>query len=623
MRSRCAVCFLLTLLSIAPAVFSQQYNSVPLGHTAYTIIEMGVLRGAILPPHSAKPWSEAIVRQKLRDMRNNSAGRLSAKEVETVIGVLDSFERKRGIDFQEGRSYSENRLGDSRMSFETGVGWTSDFSVQIPEMAIGTVNKGKLYIAGDMGEHFSWNFNILGGFFSVKRNYLGLRPDPLYVDPKYGPYDGNPNSEGHYYYYDVPAQSWSSVYSIPAYFPYSFTKEWEGAVFPPDDLGGYAAWPDKFAFGYEIISELNTSFFDNRLFMRFGRMRRDWGPGENGSSLFMNAQARPFMAFEGTAIPVSWLRFSFLTGVLEYLKQNNQWQDADPFQNMFSLALLEIDTGKYLHFDFGSATVWPKRLDLGYLFPTNSNFMYQNNLGDFDNLALFADLEFRLPGIFKLWGSFFVDEIRPDAGMSRFFRLDRNMYAYQAGIKANINWLPFGAFTMRYTKIEPYTYTHEYTETPWNRVPSDTAYLNNGESLGYYLPPNSDELLIRFESMIVPEASAHFQYQMIRHGAEYGYARVDGSSMGDKIVKDDYTEKYFLRDGAYQWNHVFRLGGSYSLKNRSLPLSLFAEAGIVLTRFTINGSAGAGNEGDYEAVDNAEYRSDTGFIFSLGFKLFP
>jgi hypothetical protein len=336
----------------------------------------------------------------------------------------------------------------------------------------------------------------------------------------------------------------------------------------------------------------------------------------------MNALARPFIAVEGTAIPLNWLRFSFLTGALEYVNNNaNQWQDADPYQNLFSLAMLEIETGKYFHLDFGSATVWPKRFDLGYIFPINSNFFYQNNVGDFDNLGMFADLEFRLPGVFKIWGSLYVDEMRPVLGS--FFHLDRNMYAYQGGIKGHIKLLPFAAFMIRYTKVEPYCYTHEYTETPWNRVPMDTAYLNNGESLGFYLPPNSDELLVRLESMFLPEASAHVQYQLIRHGAEYGYAAVDGSSRMDKIVKHNDTTKYFLRDGAYQWDHVIKLGGSYSLRKLNIPLSLYAETGLVITRFTINDNFGSGEEGDFSAVDNAVYRADTDFLFSFGFKLFP
>jgi hypothetical protein len=612
---------LIILLISASFLGAQQFNSVPLDHDAYNVIELAVLKGVTAPLPSAKPWPEYTIREKLKEILNSPAGILTSTERAITADILASFERKEGLDLRRGRYHRENTLVGRRFSVETGLNWDSVFNIRAPDAALASVNMGNLYLTGDMGEHFSWNFNARGGFLSIVREELGRRPNPPYVDPKYGDYDGNPNSEGHTYYYDIPDPGTSPVYDIPAYFPYTFTKPWEAAVMPPADLGGYHEWPDEFAFGYEIISEMNASLFENRMNLRFGRMRRDWGPESNGASLFMNSRARPFMAFEGTAVPVNWLRFSFLTGALEYLKGANQWEDADPYQNLFSLAYVELDSGKHFHFDFGSATVWPKRLDLGYIFPVNSNFLYQNNVGDFDNLALFADLEFRLPGIAKIWGSLYVDEI--NLSHSPFLHLDRQMYAYQGGVKANIKWLPFASLTLRYTKVEPYCYTHEYTETPWNRVPTDTAYLNNGESLGFYLPPNSDEFLVRLDSMIFAGLKAHIQYQMIRHGVDYGYGRVDGSSLYDKIVKDDNSTKYFLMDGVYQWNNVIKLGGAYSLGNRGIPLAFYAETGLVITRFTINGDAGIGEEGDYEPLDNAVYRAGTGFIFSIGFRLYP
>jgi len=267
-----------------------------------------------------------------------------------------------------------------------------------------------------------------------------------------------------------------------------------------------------------------------------------------------------------------------------------------------------------------SVVVFPKRPELGYYFPLASNFFYQNNVGDFDNLAMYADLEFRFSNI-KLWGSLFVDEMRPDT-RDKFFILNRNMYAYQGGIKSMISWLPFGSFTLRYTKIEPYCYTHEYTQTPWHRVPIDTAYLNDGQSLGSYLPPNSDELLVKMEAMPLWGLIANFQYQMIRHGADWGYRRVPGSSVWDKIVKGENTEKYFLRDGAYQWSHVIKLGFKYSLRTNNIPVAFFGETGLVVIRYT-NSDVEIGKEGNYAAIDNAVYRAGTHGILSLGFKIFP
>jgi hypothetical protein len=280
---------------------------------------------------------------------------------------------------------------------------------------------------------------------------------------------------------------------------------------------------------------------------------------------------------------------------------------------------LEFDTGRHFHLDFGSSALYAKRMELGYIFPLYSNFFYQNNIGDFDNMAIYGNMEFRFSG-FKIWASAFIDEMRPAIG--DFFILNRNMYAYQGGVKAYVSWLPFGTFTMRYTKIEPYNYTHEYRHTPLLRVPMDTAYLNNGECIGFYLPPNSDELLARFEAMPLRELTANIQYQLVRHGADWGSRRVVGSSIHDKIVKDENTEKYFLKDGAYQWDHVIKLGGTYSLKTIGIPVSFYADAGIVITRFT-DSDAELGKEGNFSSISTVEYPAGTYFLFSLGFKVYP
>jgi hypothetical protein len=473
---------------------------------------------------------------------------------------------------------------------------------------------GTVFLGGDIGSYLSFNFNARAGILKIDRDLLGERQDAPYFDPKD---EDDPRDAPTY------APTYSPVFSLPAYFPYGFSKVWDGAVFKPKALSSYGDWPDTLSFGYEIISEIGTALVDNRLQFRFGRMRRDWGPGENGLSLFMNSHARPFTALEGTVTVTPWLYFSFLTGALEYQKINDQWADAAPFQNLFSLAMVELNSKEHFHFDFGSATVWPKRLELGYVFPVNSNFFYQNNVGDFDNLALFANMEYRLTGLGKVWFSLFVDEIYLKKD---FFTLDREMYAFQGGVKLMLPWLPFASVNLQYTKIEPYCYTHEYTSTPWHSNLIDTSYGNNGESLGYYLPPNSDEILLRVESLFLPGANAHVQYQLIRHGVEYGSGRVDGSSLRDKIIKGDDTKKYFLRDGVYQWSHIVKIGGAYTLKTQKIPVSVYGDFGIVVTQFTTT-DAPPGSEEDrdfyFVSKDHPYYTPNVGVIFSVGFKIFP
>jgi hypothetical protein len=234
------------------------------------------------------------------------------------------------------------------------------------------------------------------------------------------------------------------------------------------------------------------------------------------------------------------------------------------------------------------------------------------------NAAFFADLELRFPSLFSVWGSLFVDRLNAS---ENFLSKNGTSFAYQAGIKAGVRWLPFAFFTLHYTKVEPYCYTNAFNSVDKNKFPAAGMYVSGGESLGYYLPPNSDELLVRLESRFSPALKAYFQFQMLRHGADYGDNAVAGSSLNDRLTDLD-SPKNFLTDGVYKRDNVFKLGGEYSFTKSPIPVLIFAETGLIDTRFTVNGKAGSGTSADYEDISNDVYRSGISFIFSIGFRLF-
>jgi hypothetical protein len=157
----------------------------------------------------------------------------------------------------------------------------------------------------------------------------------------------------------------------------------------------------------------------------------------------------------------------------------------------------------------------------------------------------------------------------------------------------------------------------------------ETSYTNNGKSLGYYLPPNSDELLLRIDTLPETYTAAHLQYQMIRHGADFGEKAVDGSSflseLGADRSSDPKLRKYFLRDGAYQWFHIIKLGAEHTFNIKdSRSFQLFGEAGVVFSYFTdITGEANSGSPSDYKVIDTTEYPKSTTFIATIGIRVFP
>jgi hypothetical protein len=383
-------------------------------------------------------------------------------------------------------------------------------------------------------------------------------------------------------------------------FPYTMTKTWDGGVLSLRNTYKYFAWPEDPSLAAGLLGELSGFLFDRQLQFRIGRLRRDWGSGTNSSSLFINAQSSPFFAFDGVVSPFQWLDISFLTGVTEFYQNENQWPDQydSLFINLLSAVLFEFNSLRFMYFSIGGSAIWLHQV----------------------NLAAFTSLELRVPGILKVWGSFFLDRLDPSP--DNFSVTNGNSYAYQTGVKTVVGWLPFGAFTFRYTKVEPYCYTDSYNGYGGRRLPSMTAFVSSGESLGYYMPPNSDELLFRLEAMFLSDLKAHIQFQMLRHGVDYGYGTVPGSSLTDKL-SNARSQKHFLEDGVYRWDNVIKLGGSFKFMIGTIPLSVYIETGYVSTSFTKNGSAGVGNAAEYDRFDDSVYRGSDGFIFSVGFRLFP
>jgi len=536
MRKFIVCCFFIFIFTNLDA---QEYISVPLDNSAYDIIEMGVMRGIITSPPSAKPWSVNVVKKKLWEMMDDPEEVLTSNEMEILELAHESFETKEGTDFL--------------------FSWESNFAVQAPDAYISSVNLAKISARGDLSDFISWDITAMGEFLYIERNESG----------------------------------------VPSMFPYTMSKMWVGGVLSLLNAEAYFAWPDEPSLAAGLQGELSGALFGQLLQFRLGRLRRDWGSGTSGSSLFMNAQASPFIAVEGIISPLQWLDISLLTGVTEYYHNENRWpgQDDSFFINLLSAVQFEFNPLRFIYFNIGGSAVWLNQI----------------------NLAAFANLELRVPGLLKVWGSFFLDRL--DSSPDNFPVTNGNSYAYQAGIKTIVNWLPFGAFTFRYTKVEPYCYTDSYDGYGGRPLPSMSAFVNGGESLGYYTQPNSDEMLFRLESMFLPDLKAHIQFQILRHGADYGYGAVPGSSLTDKLINTK-SQKFFLEDGVYRWNNVIKLGGSYKFMVGIIPVSVYAEAGFVSTSFTINGAAGQGNAADYHAFSDSVYRAGDGFIFSVGFRLF-
>jgi hypothetical protein len=336
--------------------------------------------------------------------------------------------------------------------------------------------------------------------------------------------------------------------------------------------------------------------------------------------------ARPFLALEAEFNPVSWFGIASLSVALEYSNVNGIKESSLTFQNLFSVTMMQFRYKNYVFFDIVDAVVYPKRFEPGYISPITNSFFYQNNIGDFDNMAMTFNLKAQYPGWGNIWFSFFMDEM---SLTSDLLLLDRQMVAMQGGVNIPLPFLSFSSIKVSYTRVNPYCYTHNRNYNPWyGDLAMETGYTNNGVSLGYYLPPNADEILVRINTMPVKNLTTSLQYQLIRHGADFGLNAVDGSNLQSELDPENrdanpILNRYFLHDGAYQWSHIARLGAEWNLPG--IPVALTGEFGAVISYFTdIKEEANVtGRSHRYSVVNTVEYPKSTGFIVKLGVRVFP
>ena len=622
--------FLVLFMFVGTFIFAQTHVSVPLDHHVYNILDQAQSRGLLSPLPAVKPYTRGRVLSALNEILAAEArrfGGLSQAERRILLDLREEFTlREAGFDPWSG-VYRFEGESDVRFSMDIGIYGESlnsgAYYVEDKNSYLGTDTWGTFYLNGDVGENFSFGVDFSAGFMRAQRRLLGTYD--TYATEMNEPLDSkNVNRR-------------VNVYSQPlAFFPYTYQRRWDGFMFSIGNIsaGGMETWPESLFIAAAMLGEVSGSVFRDMLLLRAGRFQREWSGMMTGSSLVFNAAARPFVAMEATFNPVPWFSFSSITGVLEFDNHDGISIPALTFQNAFSLQQLEFNYQNYLHVSFGSSAIWAKRFELGYIFPLIDNFFYQNFIGNHDNMAIHLNILGRYPGLGSAWFSFFVDEIEASS-VSSLFEQDRHMFAYQTGLQLIIPNLPFASVSLSYTKIEPYNYTHEREYLPWyDRAngPMEQAYVNSGVSLGHYLPPNSDEVKFRFDIRPMQRTSAHWQYQLIRHGANFGHTQVPGSSLVSELDPADRgnkesLRKNFLEDGTYRWLHIIKIGAEHRFGN--LPLTIFGEAGVAYSYFThvSNDVYNRYNPGSRpQMLDGreilGEYRTLTAYIFTLGFRVF-
>ncbi len=381
------------------------------------------------------------------------------------------------------------------------------------------------------------------------------------------------------------------------YLPYEYSRTWDHLhVKATSDPSS----PDlELLISTRIENEIIAATPDGLAYFRFGRYRRDWGPGIN--SLLLAGTARPFDAIEAGLPLADFGYFSWLVGSL-----GGAWpmSNSSAEQKMLSAHRLTLTPFPWLSLGFWDSVIWGKRLELAYLSPATIYLVSQVVVtGDMDNCTMGFDFEVKLPPVGSWYGSLFIDEIS-HTNFDKLFSAPRNMFAFYTGFKLPVPLLPFGFARLQYTKLEPFVYTHYPQAYPFfDDTLVNINYTHDGENLGYPLPPNSDQFLAVLSFLPTPALNVELKPAYVRHGDNPGATNAIMGDIDEDIVYREfalYPEKNFLHDGIYE--RILSLSGSVGYSLPSLGLKLSGGYGF----------SWSSNAGNVEGV--TEYRH----VFSLG-----
>jgi len=301
------------------------------------------------------------------------------------------------------------------------------------------------------------------------------------------------------------------------------------------DNAGYISLNMQEVVYYDFTRAVIAASWKN-LHLQFGRNDFAWGPGHSGHLMLSN-NPPPFDYLALGYSRENLFRFTFIAGKINPYPEIYSAVDTTEYgwtrriraSKYISLHRLEIYPLKSVELGFAESVVYGERpMEPAYLNPLNLYYSAQHNLGDMDNVAWSGDCKFRfLPGL-QLYGELFIDDMRTDELGSDYIG---NKFAYLTGVYIT-NPLKLSDIDLwvEYAHLDPFVYTHFY---PIN------TYKNWNSSLGYWLPPNSDALLIDIVWQPLYTVKTGVSAEIARHGEN----TAEINAGGNIDTPPDYEQK--------------------------------------------------------------------------------
>lgn len=295
-----------------------------------------------------------------------------------------------------------------------------------------------------------------------------------------------------------------------------------------------------------------------------------WGNNYNGANIFSGKQ--PSFAYLSFKMqPSKWFEFNYIHGwlVSQVIDSSKTYGLGSGLRKNFypkflAANLFTVKPYKGIYISLGNSIVYSdKYIQPIYLIPfmffksadRTSNGAGSNALGE--NSQLFLDVSCRIIPKTHLYGSIFVDEV--NVGEMLNSKKQTNLMSFKGGFRVT-NLIKNTAFTIEYTRTNPWVYVHPI---------STTTFASNNYNLGHYLGQNAQEVYCGLKIKPIRGLAIDISYTQAIKGPVLEFAQINGVN---NVAGTPYMENilYMRNTTAIKANYeivndVFIFGeGSYS-----------------------------------------------------------
>lgn len=294
------------------------------------------------------------------------------------------------------------------------------------------------------------------------------------------------------------------------------TRKYPGNInISADGLGFAQGGPDYLEHD-ETIAYIVVNW-DN-LILQFGKDKNKWGPGAFGQLAFSTEPT----SYDQIKLQyyTDYLKFTFLLAQLQHYNDYRYFY-GERKSKILASHRLEFSPFKNFSFSVFETMIHAgKSIEVAYLNPLMFFRSADHYLGDQDNAGMGADFSVRLPFRGRVYGELYIDDMSTRKLGTGFYA---NRYAYTVGMdKADLFGLDNLGFSLEYTRIRPFTYSHE----------RDIDYRHFTTNLGHWIGPNSDFLAMKASYHFSQPLSFELSIGQSRHGGN-----PNGKNVGGDILK--------------------------------------------------------------------------------------